>query len=139
MKLRFKKLHPDATLPEYAHPGDGAIDLKATSKEYSRDCVIYGTGLAVEIPQGFVGLVFPRSSIYKTAESMANSVAVIDFGFSGEVKLVFRRYHPLGKQYEIGDKIGQLMVVEREKLEPEWADELSVSERGNKGFGSTGK
>jgi len=115
------------------------MDLIAVSKNYSRDCIIFGTGLAVEIPQGFVGLIFPRSSVYKTNGSLANSVAVIDSGYSGEIQLIFRRHHTIWGHYSVGNRIGQLMVIERPKLEPEWAEDLSYTERVEKGFGSTGE
>ena len=74
MKIKFKKLHPDAIIPSYSKAGDAGLDLTALSIEISAGLVEYGTGLAVEIPVGYVGLIFPRSSIYKTGQRLSNSV-----------------------------------------------------------------
>ena len=80
LEVKFKKLVPEAKIPAYAKPGDAGLDLTATSKHWSDDfqCWIYGTGLAVEIPEGYVGLVFPRSSVRKYCLSLTNCVGVID-------------------------------------------------------------
>ena len=90
MKIRFKKLDPKAVTPSYAKPGDAGLDLTAITHEYrenaaGRKLQVYGTGLAFEIPEGHVGLVFPRSSIFKTELSLANCVGVLDSGYRGEV------------------------------------------------------
>lgn len=139
-EIKVKKLHPDAVIPKYAKEGDAAMDLVAVSKKWNEDNtqVTYGTGLAMEIPKGFCGLLFPRSSVSKTTLSLANCVGVIDSGYRGEVMLKFR-YLKEGDVYEVGDRVGQIMLV------PVWlisfieVDELSDSERGEGGFGSTGK
>ena len=139
-EIKVKKLHPDAVIPKYAKEGDAAMDLVAVSKKWNEDNtqVTYGTGLAMEIPKGFCGLLFPRSSVSKTTLSLANCVGVIDSGYRGEVMLKFR-YLKEGDVYEIGDRVGQIMLA------PVWlisfieVDELSDSERGEGGFGSTGK
>ena len=82
MKIRFKKLNPNAIVPAYSKPGDAGLDLTATSKELINNSqygyLEYGTGLAVEIPEGYVGLIFPRSSISNTGLILSNSVGVID-------------------------------------------------------------
>lgn len=80
MKIRFKKLSPSAVVPRNAHASDAGLDLMATSYEYKSDidCHVYGTGLAVEIPEGYVGLIYPRSSNRKTDAYMCNHVGVID-------------------------------------------------------------
>lgn len=80
LEVKFKKLVPEAKIPAYAKPGDAGLDLTATSKNWSDDfqCFIYGTGLAVEIPKGYVGLIFPRSSIRKYCLALTNCVGVID-------------------------------------------------------------
>ncbi len=80
LEVKFKKLNSAAELPEYAKKGDAGLDLKATSVEYSDEfrCYVYGTGLAVEIPEGYVGLLFPRSSIRKYGVALTNCVGVID-------------------------------------------------------------
>ncbi len=80
MEVKIKKLVEDAVIPTYAHATDAGLDLTATSYEYKQefDCHVYGTGLALEIPEGYVGLIYPRSSNRKTNAYMANHVGVID-------------------------------------------------------------
>lgn len=80
MKVRIKKLHKDAIIPSYAHSNDAGLDLTAIDIEYDdkNDCVVYHTGLAIEIPEGYVGLLFPRSSIFKKNLALSNSVGIID-------------------------------------------------------------
>ena len=79
MKIRFKKLHEDAVLPVHAKIGDAGVDLTAVTEEYDKyGNIVFDTGIAVEIPEGYVGLVFPRSSITKTHHLLKNSVGVID-------------------------------------------------------------
>lgn len=86
MKVKFKKLHPDASLPYHAKPGDAGVDLKAVRVTIGTESEIeYGTGLAVEIPEGYVGLLFMRSSIYKKDLTLTNAVGVIDSGYRGEI------------------------------------------------------
>lgn len=155
--LRFKKLHPLAELPTYAKPGDAGLDLVAVSKAYNHRLAFweFGTGLAVEIPDGFVGLIFPRSSISTTPLSLCNSVGVIDSGYRGEIKLrfcenikrdefdIFTEESVIidrsnDKHYEIGDRIGQLIILQLPSFYTEFVDELSDSERGAGGFGSSG-
>jgi dUTP pyrophosphatase len=92
MLVNIKKLVPEAVLPLYAKVGDAGMDLVATSVDYSNEYYIeYGTGLAVEIPEGYVGLIFPRSSNSKKDLQLCNSVGVIDSGYRGEIKLRYRR------------------------------------------------
>ena len=80
MEVKVKKLSKEAVIPAYAKPGDAGLDLTAISYEYDaeKDCHIYGTGLAFEIPTGYVGLLYPRSSNRKTNAYMCNHVGVID-------------------------------------------------------------
>lgn len=148
LKVKIKKLVPEASIPAYANPGDAGLDLKATSYDYNHelDCHIYGTGIAIEIPEGYVGLVFPRSSNRKTYAYMCNHVGVIDSGYRGEVMLSFKNRDrssehtipQLNKPYEVGDKIGQLIIMPYPKIEFDEVEELSNSERGTKGHGSSG-
>lgn len=140
MKVKIKKLVPEAAIPSYAKPGDAGLDLVATyikvEDHNTYGYFEYGTGLAVEIPDGYVGLVFPRSSISKTGMLLTNSVGVIDSGYRGEIKFRFK-YISGTKSYEVGDKIGQLIILPYPTIEFEEVDELSESERGDGGFGST--
>jgi dUTP pyrophosphatase len=152
MEVRFKKLVEEAVVPQYASEGDAGLDLVATTKEWevSKGYVEFGTGLAMEIPKGYVGLIFPRSSISNTKYTLANSVGVIDSGYRGEVKFrmflnsagvkhvednIFKKL----KEYEVGDKVGQLIIMPYPTIEPIEVEELDDSERGSGGFGSTGK
>jgi len=142
MKIRFKKLVPHAVTPTYAHGGDACVDLTAIARSHdeSGSIITYNTGLAFEIPEGYVGLLFPRSSIYKSAMSLSNSVGVIDSGFIGEILFKFRSHgHGIHLVYNVGDRVGQLMIVPIPKIEyEEVLGELSDTSRGTGGFGSTG-
>ncbi len=142
MKIKIKKLQPDAVIPKYAKSGDAGLDLTAISEQSIDGNGVfyteYGTGLAVEIPQGYVGLIFPRSSIYKTGFILSNSVGVIDSGYRGEIKFKFYDSIQMNdKPYVIGDRIGQLIVIPYPQVEFEETQELSETERGSGGFGST--
>ena len=137
MKIRMKKLHLDAVIPRYAKPGDAGMDLTAVWMNQEMDLVTYGTGLAVEIPDGYVGLLFPRSSIYKTKMSLTNAVGVIDSGYRGEIMMKFKMTDNR-VMYEVGDRIGQLVIMPYPKVEFEEVDELSETSRGAGGYGSTG-
>lgn len=138
MILKVKKLHSKSVLPSYAKKGDAGMDLTCVSLAKTGKYYEYGTGLAMEIPEGHVGLVFPRSSISKTDHFLRNSVGVIDSGYRGEIKL--RMSIPaLGeKEYQIGEKIGQLIIIELPWVNIEEAEELNETDRGEGGFGSTG-
>lgn len=138
MKVRFKKITPSAVIPTKAHPSDAGFDLTATSMREDGDVVVYGTGLAMEIPFGHVGLVFPRSSVYKKDLILTNSVGVVDSGYRGEVLVKFRKTAD-GDKYEVGDRIAQLIIIPYPAIEFEEAEELTSSDRGEGGFGSSGK
>lgn len=144
VEVKIKKLHQDAVLPTYGKEGDAAMDLTAVSRTLdSYNNVVYGTGLAMEIPLGYVGLIFPRSSITKHHLSLSNCVGVIDSGYRGEIICKFRE---LGtdkvilnvNNYQVGDRIAQIMIIPRPEISFIEVDELSDSERGDGGFGSTG-
>lgn len=147
MKVKIKKLVPEAVIPAYAKLGDAGMDLTAVNYEYKYDidCHVYGTGLAIEIPEGFVGFVFPRSSNRKTNAYMCNHVGVIDSGYRGEVMVSFKSRDvqhdaipQLTAPYSIGNKVAQLIILPYPKIEFEEVEELSDSERGTGGHGSTG-
>jgi dUTP pyrophosphatase len=140
MIVKIKKLSPDAIIPKYAKDGDAGLDLVATSKLSNTSFqVSYGTGLAMEIPKGFVGLVFPRSSIRNTELTLSNSVGVIDSGYRGELQATFNKTRGFGSiDYSIGDKIAQIIIIPYPPIEFEEVQELNNTERGEGGFGSTG-
>jgi len=142
MKIKIKKLTPRATIPFYTKQGDAGLDLKAINHCYNVDYDFheFGTGLAIEIPPGHVGLVFPRSSISKTPHSLCNAVAVFDSGYRGEIKLRFRSIKGREcEEYMVGDRIGQLVILPYPQIEFEEVNELSESERGSSGFGDSGR
>lgn len=186
MKVRIKKLHKDAVVPKKAHATDAGFDLVATSRVFDAEGnVTYGTGLAFEIPEGYVGLVFPRSSICRKDLSLSNAVGVIDSHYRGEVKAKFKPtlvvaykdrhgqnendyigadeteweglvvtfngraenypdvndgYLPFAPcLYEVGDRICQMIILPYPEVEFEEAEELSETDRGNGGYGSTGR
>lgn len=143
MVVKIKKLVENAVIPKYSKPGDAGLDLTATSVSFEKNYVSYKTGLAVEIPEGFVGLLFPRSSNSKMDLILTNSVGVIDSGYRGEIEL---RYKLVGNGttpsvvgvYNIGDRVGQLIIIPYPIIEFEEVEELSVTERNTGGYGSTG-
>ena len=141
MKIKFKKLKNSATIPSYAQDGDAGMDLCATSVNWTKEPLYweYKTSLAVEIPKGYVGLIFPRSSISKTEHSLRNSVGVIDSGYRGEIKIRMKPDKNKKRAYMPGDKIAQLIIMKLPFVQIEEAKELSNSDRGKGGFGSTGK
>lgn len=140
MVVSFKKLLPGAVTPAYAKSGDAGMDLTAIRViSEVRDQIIYGTGIAVEIPEGYVGLVFPRSSIRKYDLALSNSVGVIDSGYRGEIQFTFNKTKSMNSSiYRIGDKIGQLIILPYPTITLVETDELSETERGTGGHGSTG-
>ena len=141
MKVKIKKLHTDSVIPKYAKESDAGMDLVATSIISNTTFQItYGLGIALEIPEGFVGLVFPRSSIRNTELTLSNSVGVIDSGYRGELQATFNKSNGLDSiAYKVGDRVCQIMIIPHPSIEFNEVNELSNTERGEGGFGSTGK
>ena len=137
MQVKIKRLNDKAILPTKAHATDAGYDLYASSCHYEDGMLHYGTGVAVEIPEGYVGLVFPRSNIANTHLTLSNSVGVIDSGFRGEIKAKFRKGGTRG--YNVGDRIAQLIIIPYPEVTFVEVDELSDSDRGIGGYGSSGK
>ena len=139
MKIHFKKLTEKAVIPTKAHPTDAGFDLTAVSKEYKDGCFVYGTGIAIELPQNYVGLLFPRSCIYRKDLRLTNAVGVIDSGYTGEITFKFApTRNGVLKTYRVGDRVGQLIIIPFPEIEFEEVPELADSERGANGYGSTG-
>lgn len=142
MKVKFKKLHPMAVAPSYAKDGDAGLDLTSIGFkfDYKTKNFVHGTGIAIEIPVGYVGLIFPRSSISKKNMLLTNHVGVIDSGYRGEIKFAFKEIPTDGEHnlYNAGDRIGQLIIVPYPTIELDETDELSDTSRSDGGFGSTG-
>lgn len=140
--VSIKKLESHVEIPEYSRDGDAGLDLVATSifLSHDYDYIEYGTSLAVKIPEGYVGLLFPRSSISKTPHTLCNSVGVVDSNYTGEIKLRFRTAdNKEHLEYGVGDRIGQLIVIPYPKVNFLEVDELESTNRGSQGFGSSGK
>lgn len=139
--INFKKLHKDAVTPFYATDGSNAMDLTAIKEEY----VEYGTaikyyfGLAFEIPKGKVGLIFPRSSIYKTDLTLSNAVGVIDSDYRGEITAIFKIFDTGYTTYKVGDRVAQIMFIDAPQINLKEVTELTPTDRGTGGYGSTGK
>lgn len=173
MEVKIKKLKEEAIIPQYAKNGDAGLDFTATSVNYDSeiDCIVYGTGLAVEIPEGHVGLLFPRSSISNYDLYLTNCVGVIDSGYRGEIMFKFKAlpsYIDVPEEqttpidngifevytepidcvregvtelivYKLGDRVGQMIILPYPKVEFILSEELSDSERGIGGYGSTNR
>ena len=162
MEIKVKKLVPEAVLPKYAHIGDAGMDVVATSMNITNDYIEYGTGLAFEVPKGYVMLIFPRSSNSKKDLLLCNSVGVLDSTYRGELKFRYKRIVRMIDEtndtlstvnkgianeiefnattwYTVGDKIGQIMILPYPEINFNEVEELSETDRGAGGFGSTGK
>ena len=146
MKLKIKKLHPDAIAPKYATHGAACFDLHAIlcmqgTSVFPQSPATFRTGLAFEIPDGHVMMIFSRSGHgFKEDTRLANCVGVIDSDYRGEVmvKLTCDRITSYGMTVNPGDRIAQAMVIPVDRVEFEEVTELSDTARGTGGFGSTG-
>ena len=147
--VRIKvKLDEEAKELYKKHPEDAGWDLYATERTFNIikqkdgiegiDYIHYGTGVHVEIPKGYVGLIFPRSSVYKYDLDLSNCVGVIDSGYTGEIMFKFKQRTFDGLSYEVGDRIGQIIFMKLPDVELEYVDSLEETARGKGGFGSTG-
>lgn len=138
--LRIKKLHPDAKIPSYAHPHDAGMDLFAcegvTIAPGARALV--GLGVAVEIPEGYVGLIWDKSGLSNT-HGLKTLGGVVDAGYRGEVKVGLVNLGSESYTVGAGHKIAQMIIQKVEHLEIVPTEELSETARGEGGFGSTGK
>ena len=140
MTVKIKRLTPNSIIPSYAKDGDAGLDLTAVTQDVdSYGNIVYGTGLAFEIPKGYVGLVFPRSSNSKKDLWLTNSVGVIDSGYRGEVTFKYRPVDLEERIYHVGERVGQLIIMPYPHIEFEEVEALSETERGCGGYGSSGK
>lgn len=143
MEIKIKKLNPNAVIPTHAKPGDAGYDLTAISCEFNAEhgYYAYGTGLAMEIPEGYYGAIVPRSSIRKTEAIMQNTPGTIDSGYRGEVMVTFknRDKDDNAAPFKVGERVAQIIFKKYEEVEFEEVNELSVTERGAGGHGHTGK
>lgn len=141
LEVKIRKLKPNAVIPSYSKDGDAGMDLVATEIiSETTDQITYGTGISMEIPKGYVGLVFPRSSIRKYELELTNSVGVIDSGYRGEIQATFKKTNGLDSlKYNVGERGAQIIILPYPQVFMTEVPELSDSERGEGGFGSTGK
>lgn len=152
MELKVKKLHPDAKLPSYATPGAACFDLHALGADWGINAQAYGveihqgrprefsTGLAFEVPPGWALMIYSRSGHgFKSNTRLANCVGVIDSEYRGEVKVKLTCDSFNGLKVYDGDRIAQGLLVQVPAVQLVEVDELSTTERGEGGFGSTGK
>lgn len=143
MNLNFQILSDRATLPTRAHAGDAGLDLYASEPAHIGPGERWqiGTGIAVEIPDGHAGLVLPRSGLArKHGISVVNAPGLIDSGYRGELKVLLLNNDPAEVfRVEPGDRIAQLVVTPVALADPVAAEALAGSERGEGGFGSTGR
>lgn len=167
--IKIKKLDEHAVIPQYAKPGDAGMDVYATRMDVTDDYIEYDTGLSFEVPEGYVMLIFPRSSNSKKDLLLANSVGVLDSGYRGPLKLRYKRCYRIENEpcedtdfkltttsivnfnsannyqwdacnwYGVGDRVGQIMILPYPQINFVEVDRLSDTERGSGGFGSTGK
>lgn len=139
INVNVKLLNENAVVPSYETDGDAGMDVTATHIISNTDTQItYGTGLAMEIPKGYVGLIFPRSSIRKTDLTLSNSVGVIDSGYRGEIQATFKKPMWDCNVYKINDRVMQIIIVPYPQIKFNLVNKLSDSDRGQGGFGSTG-
>ena len=143
MTLKIKRLDDNAVLPIRAHKTDAGIDLTClTITQEINECgqliLVYHSGIAVDIPEGYVGLLFPRSSVAKKSLSLTNSVGVIDSGYHGEVMAKFKSTTDVVPAiYKPGERFAQLVFVKLPEIEIEEVAELGESDRGDGGYGSS--
>lgn len=143
MNINFKKLDSRAVAPVRAHESDAGFDLVATDitteiNECGQLILVYHTGLAVEIPEGYFGMLVPRSSVFKKSLMLTNSAGVIDAGYRGEVMAKFRSTTDVVPAvYKPGEKFAQLLILPCPEVTFTETSELSNSDRGDGGYGST--
>ena len=143
MKIPITLLDPEMPLPTYAHAGDAGVDLRSRVEMMipAGERALVPTGIAVAIPDGYVGLVHPRSGLaIRHGISMVNTPGTIDSGFRGEIQVILINHDPKeGFAISRFDRIAQLLIQRVERVEFETVDQLPTSDRGEGGFGSSGR
>lgn len=142
MNIKLLKLNENAVIPSYATEEAACLDLTAISvkvvNEKDYGYIEYGTGIALEIPKGYEAEIRPRSSISKTGMILANSPGTIDSDYRGEIFVRFK-WIPGSRKYEVGERIAQMKISQKQHISFELVESLSETKRNNSGFGSTGK
>lgn len=138
MKLYVKKLHEDAILPKRAHKEDAGIDLYTFGKHevLPHATLMIPIGVAMEIAEGNVGLIWDKSSV--GSKGIKTLCGVVDAGYRGEIKVVVHNLHDKAYTFNHGDKVAQMLIQNVELCNVEEVGELGESVRGSGGFGSTG-
>lgn len=141
LKVNIKRLHPNSVIPVYSKDGDAGLDLTITEiLSNTTFQVSYGFGVAMEIPKGYVGLIFPRSSVRNFELDLSNCVGVIDSGYRGEIQATFNKTNGLDSyKYSVGDRGAQIIILPYPKTQFVEVPELTKTERNDGGFGHTGK
>ena len=142
MKISFKRIHPDGQIPTYAKENDAGADLTSVVKVVINpgERYLVPTGIAIALPNGYVGLVHPRSGLaLKHGISIVNTPGTIDAGYRGEIMVTIINHDLTNPfQIEVGDRIAQLVIQQVEHATFEEVESLPESDRGSSGFGSSG-
>jgi dUTP pyrophosphatase len=141
-ELAVRRLHAEAVVPERAYPGDAGLDLVSCERVVigPGERAVVGTGIAVAIPDGYAGLVLPRSGLAaRHGIGIVNAPGLVDSGYRGEVRVVLVN-HDLAETFTVepGMRIAQLVLTAVETAEPVDVEELPETQRGTAGFGSSG-
>ncbi|MHC1685666.1 MAG: dUTP diphosphatase [Clostridiaceae bacterium] len=141
-KLKVKKIHEDAIIPNFAHPGDAGMDLFSVDKLVINptESALVPTGICIELPEDTEAQVRPRSGLaLKHSVTVLNSPGTIDEGYRGEIKVILINHGKKPFIIEKGDKIAQMVVKPIYNIDILEVEALDESERGEGGFGSTGR
>jgi dUTP pyrophosphatase len=140
LHVKCKRLTENAIIPTYAKDGDAGLDLTVTTiSSNTTSDVTYKFGISIEIPNGYVGLLFPRSSVRKFELFLTNCVGVIDSGYRGEIEATFKKTNGLDSHsYKVGERAVQLIILPYPQVKMVESDELSTTDRGDGSYGSTG-
>lgn len=137
--IRVKKTRADAVIPTKANPTDSGYDLTLLEgKKLSDRITRYDTGIAIEVPEGYYAEVFPRSSFSKSGYMMANSVGIIDNHYRGSILVTVIKVDENAPELQLPSKSFQFILKQYSLSTIEEVDELSDTDRGDKGFGSSG-
>jgi dUTP pyrophosphatase len=141
LEVKFKLNHPNSIEPKYAYETDACFDLFCAESKKSDLFIEYNTGVNILIPEDYVGLLFPRSSVTNKTLILKNSVGVIDHGYLGDIKLryyITPMFDDNVNTYDVGDRVGQLLIIPRPKINLIRVDSFEETQRGINGYGSTG-
>ena len=140
MDIQIRRVDSDLPAPSYAHPGDAGLDLYAAQDAVvTRETVLIPTGVAVAVPDGYVGLVCPRSGLSRYGVTVANAPGVVDSGYRGELMVRLTNTSKAPYRVHFGDRIAQLLIVPIARPVVTLVEHLDNTERGTGGFGSTGR